>query len=448
MREKRSAQVSLLDCGVVDHPAAVVLERVSSWLDMHREVLEWVSADIDRSAPSRLGRRGVSCETVLRCALLKHLWQQGYRELAFTLRDSLTAQRFARLGGCRAPGRSALQSLISAIRPQTWERINRHLLGAAQLEGVESGDQVRIDSTVTETHILSPEDSRLLLDGVRVLTRLLREAREQLGVDVVFHDHCRACKRRAQEVRSRRGAKRRAQTYRRLLRLVAQTIGYVESAKPQVAATPETWARSWERDVEHYGALLGRVVDQTKRRVLGGETVPAADKVVSLFEPHTDVIRKGGNRTYYGHKINLATGRSGLVLDVVVEDGNPADSERCLPMLRRHMAHYGSAPTRAAFDGGYGSKSNLAGAKDLGVTDAVFHKKGGLKAREMTRSSWMYNQLKRFRAGIEAGISYLKRCFGLDRCNWRGMTHFRAYVHSAVLVHNLVRLARLQPGST
>lgn len=448
MRERRTAQTGLLDHSVVDHPAAAVLERVSALLDEHRELLDWVSADIDSGASSSVGRQGLTCETILRCAVLKHLWQQGYRELAFTLQDSLTAQRFARLVGGRAPGKSALQCLISAIRPETWERINRRLLRFAQTEGIETGAQVRIDSTVTETHILSPEDSRLLLDGVRVLTRLLKEARKRLGTAVVFSDHRRACKRRALEVRSQRGAERRARTYRRLLKLVARTIGYMETARPQVGAIQEPWARSWESRAEHYMELLERVVDQTKRRVLHGETVPAPEKVASLFEPHTDIIRKGGRRTHYGHKINLATGKSGLVLDVVVESGNPADSERCLPMLERHLAQYGSAPERAALDGGYGSKSNLEDAKALGVVDVVFHKKGGLKPDQMARSSWIYGQLKRFRAGIEAGISYLKRCFGLDRCNWKGLTHFRAYVHSAVLAHNLIRLARLKPRPT
>ncbi len=171
-----------------------------------------------------------------------------------------------------------------------------------------------------------------------------------------------------------------------------------------------------------------------------GGTVPARDKVVSLFEPHTDIIVKGGRGIHYGHKVNLATGRSGLVLDAVVEDGNPADSVRCLPMLERHREHYGAAPTHAAFDGGYASRDNLARAKALGVRHVVFHKKSGLKARDMTPSSWLYDQLKRFRAGIEAGISYLKRCFGLAR--------FKAHVHSAIFAHNLARLARLCPQPT
>ena len=150
------------------------------------------------------------------------------------------------------------------------------------------------------------------------------------------------------------------------------------------------------------------MTEQTERRVFGGETVPAGEKVVSLFEPHTDIIVKSGRGTHYGHKINLATGRSGLVLDVVVEDGNPADSARCLPMLGRHIEHYGVAPSRAAFDGGYASRANLKQAKALGIEHVVFHKKRSLKVEDMTRSSWLYGQLKRFRAGVEAGISRSK----------------------------------------
>ena len=233
-----------------------------------------------------------------------------------------------------------------------------------------------------------------------------------------------------------------------MLRLARLTLGHVDAALPAVAATPAPWAARWTHDVNAYGALLRRVMDQATRRVPHGEAVPAADKVVSLFEPHTDIVRKGGRETHYGHKVNLATGRSGLVTDAVVETGNPPDSTRCLAMLERHMEHYGAAPSHAAFDGGYASRDNLARAKALGMRHVVFHKKSGLKAHDMTPSSWLYDQLKRFRAGIEAGISHLKRCFGLARCRWRGLAGFKAYVHSAIFVHNLARLARLLPRPT
>ena len=204
------------------------------------------------------------------------------------------------------------------------------------------------------------------------------------------------------------------------------------------------WSASWLECVDHYAGLLKAVVVQSARRVLLEERVPAGEKIVSLFEPHTDIIRKGGRETAYGHKINLATGRSGLVLDVVVESGNPADSARCPPMLERHCAHCGKPPTHAAFDGGYASRANLEDAREMGVTHAAFSKKRGLKEEDMTSSPWLFDRLRRFRAGVEAGISRLKRCFG--RCRWRGLPRFRAWVHSAVFAHNLVRIARLRPG--
>ena len=131
----------------------------------------------------------------------------------------------------------------------------------------------------------------------------------------------------------------------------------------------------------------------------------------------------------YGHKLSLSSGASGLVLDVIVEDGNPADSVCLLPLLQRHVAHYGRSPRDLAADGGYASAANLADAKSLGVAHVAFHKRVGLTVEAMTGDRWLYNKLRRFRAGIEAMISYLKRCFGLSRCNWKGLDHFKAYVH-------------------
>ena len=149
----------------------------------------------------------------------------------------------------------------------------------------------------------------------------------------------------------------------------------------------------------------------------------------------------------YGHKLTLSSGASGLALDVIVEDGNPADSVCLLPLLQRHISHYGQAPRDLAADGGYASAANLADAKSLGVAHVAFHKRVGLTVEAMTGDRWLYNKLRRFRAGIEAMISYLKRCFGLSRCNWKGLDHFKAYVHSAVFTHNLVVLTqRLVPG--
>src|SRR5215472_7680505 len=166
-----------------------------------------------------------------------------------------------------------------------------------------------------------------------------------------------------------------------------------------------------------------RILAQSERRVLNGETVPAGDKLVSLFEPHADIICKGGRQVQYGHKLNLATGKSGLILDVVVETGNPADAERFVPMLDRHIARAGAPPRQTAADGGYASCANLAAAKARGVADVAFHKKCGIAITEMVKSPWVYRRLRNFRAGIEAAMSCFKRAYGAARCTWRGLEH-------------------------
>ena len=172
---------------------------------------------------------------------------------------------------------------------------------------------------------------------------------------------------------------------------------------------------------------------------------PANEKIVSLFEPHADIIVKGGREVQYGHKLNLTTGRSGLILDLVIEAGNPADSERFLPMLKRHIALYGEAPRQAAADGGFASRHNLREAKALGVSDLAFHKKAGLRITDMVKSNWVYRKLRNFRAGIEADISCLKRAYGLARCVWRGLDHVTAYVWSSAVADNLALFTRLRP---
>ena len=197
--------------------------------------------------------------------------------------------------------------------------------------------------------------------------------------------------------------------------------------------------------MRHYRPLVERIIRQSERRVLAGEPVPAGEKLVSLFEPHADIIVKGSRNTGYGHKLNLTTGRSGMILDLVIEAGNPADSDRLLPMLARHIDLYGQAPRQAAADGGFATRDNLATAKAWGVSDMAFHKKAGLRIEDMVKSKWVYRKLRNFRAGIEAGISCLKWAYGLARCTWRGLDHFKAYVWSSVVAYNLVLFTRLKP---
>ncbi len=442
MRETHTAQVSIFQT-TTDHEIAYELKRMSDWLDGHPELLERICEDLQSGGGSRRGRRGMTLESILRCAILKQYRQVDYRTLAFYLRDSVSFIEFARLDGRRAPSKSTLQSLISAIRAQTWEALQRSLLNDAQAQGVERGDVIRVDATVTDVAILAPCDSGLLYDAVRVMVRLLKEAR--CHGKVVFHNHQRKAKRRRVAILyARRNAQRRP-LYASLLRVTLDTLAYLDDAHKVLEN--QLHAQAWCTRVQHYRPLILQVIAQTQRRVIDGERVPAADKIVSLFEPHTDIIVKGQREVQYGHKLSLSSGASGLVLDVIVEDGNPADSQCLMPLLRRHIRHYGEAPRDLAADGGYASAANLADAKSLGVAHVAFHKRVGLTVEAMTGDRWLYNKLRRFRAGIEAMISYLKRCFGLSRCNWKGLEHFKAYVHSAVFTHNLVVLTRrLAPG--
>jgi IS5 family transposase len=307
---------------------------------------------------------------------------------------------------------------------------------------------VRVDSTVTAALMHEPSDSSLLWDAVRVMVRLLRAADTLAGglVEIAWHDHQRAAKKRARAIKFIRGRPNRVQHYRVLIKTAQSTLAYADQAAKQLWQVPDPMAVTlWQGEFHHFRPLIERIIWQAERRVLYGEQVAAGDKIVSLFEPHADIIVKGSRDIDYGHKINLTTGRSGLILDMVIEAGNPADSERFLPMVDRHIDFYGEAPQQAAADGGYASRNNLCQAKARGIRDMAFHKKAGLRVEDMVKSRWVYRKLRNFRAGIEAGISCLKRAYGLTRCTWRGLDHFKAYVWSSVVAFNLALLARLKP---
>lgn len=340
-----------------------------------------------------------------------------------------------------------MQQQISRISASTWEQINHQLLVSAETDRLERGQVIRLDSTAIDAPIHAPTDSRLLWDGVRVLARLFDQAQAQEEDSrLPYQNHSRKAKQLARSLVYTRGKDKKARLYIDLLKLTQKSLSYIDpvyqALKHSSADLAQTLA--WYADINHYRGLIKRVMSQTIRRVCDGEKVPAQAKIFSLFEDHTDIIVKGSRDIQYGHKLNLMTGQSGLVLDVVIETGNPTDTERFIPMLDRHIKHYGRVPRQIATDGGYASVANLNDAQAKGVKDVAFHKKKGLSVGDMTRSDWVYRKLRNFRAGIEAGISYLKRSFGLGRCTWKGLAHFKSYVWASVVTHNLVTLARLK----
>ncbi|ESW79426.1 ISNCY family transposase [Mesorhizobium sp. C280B] len=445
MRQERTVQASIFDL-FATHEICHELKAMSQWLDEHHNLLGLVTRDLVRSSVRATGRQGLPAEAVLRCALLKQYRQLSYQELAFHLEDSASFRAFARLPWSWNPQKSVLQKTISAIRPETWEEINRALLSNARQVKLEDGAVVRLDSTVTSALMHEPSDRSLLWDAVRVMVRLLKQADALAGgAGLEWRDHCRAAKKRARKIQFTRGPPNRIQLYRELIAIACATLAYLKQATERLAVASTQLITLWQAQVRHHRPLIERIIRQSERRVLAGDLVPASDKLVSLFESHADIIVKGSRDTEYGHKLNLTTGRSGMILDLVIEAGNPRDSDRLLPMLERHVGIWGRAPRQAAADGGFASRDNLATAKTLGVRDMAFHKKAGLRIEDMVRSNWVYRKLRNFRAGIEADISCLKRAYGLARCTWRGLDHFKSYVWSSVVAYNLVLFARLKP---
>jgi len=445
MRQERTIQASIFDL-FAEHEIGRELKAMSGWLDNNPALAALVAKDLRRLGVKETGRQGLPAESALRRALLKQYRQLSYEELAFHLEDSASFRAFARLPLSWTPKKSALHKTIGAIRAETWETINQTLLSSARAERIETGRVIRLDSTVTAALIHEPSDSSLLWDAVRVTVRLLKEADALLGRKPDWRDRRRAAKRRARAIQFTRGRPHRLKLYRELIGIARATLTQLREAEAQLSSQNGPQAALWQAKASHYRPLVERIIEQSERRVLKGEHVPACEKLVSLFEPHADIIVKGGRDTSYGHKLNLVTGRSGLILDVVIEGGNPADSERLMPMLERHAAFFGQAPRQAAADGGFASRANLSQAKAHGVRDMAFHKKCGLSIEDMVKSRWVYRKLRNFRAGIEAGISCLKRAYGLARCTWRGLEHFKAYVWSSVVAFNLALFTRRAPA--
>ena len=241
-----------------------------------------------------------------------------------------------------------------------------------------------------------------------------------------------------------KGEKQRLPRYKDLLKVTRKVIGYARNAQKLLEPITSTnfQAMGLLNQIEHYAVLSEQVYDQTYRRVIQGEKVPADQKVVSIFEEHTDIIIKDRRDEHYGHKICLTGGASNLILDCVILEGNPADTTLVETMLDRQKQIYGRYPLKVALDGGFASKGNLASAKGRKIKDVCFAKKRGLKETDMCRSEHVYKSLRRFRAGIEAGISWLKRSFGLTRCTWKGFRSFKCYVLASVVAANLLTMAR------
>lgn len=439
MREIIRHQQSLTQAPI-DHEHARELAGIGALLDSAPEVLRLVDRDLREGRQAEVGRPGMTADQVLRALIVKQLNGYSYEELAFHLVDSTTYRTFCGIGAFETPPRkSTLQENVKRLRAETLEAIHRVFLRLAYEHGVEDGKTVRGDCTVVETNIHGPRDSLQLWDTVRVLVRLLKRTKEY---GVRFTNHSRRAKRRALGIANVGAPTKRVKLYRDLLRVTESTLVDAERAASRLEKRRVRKANGLAAELRRVAEIGWRVVDQTRRRVVAGEAVPSGEKVVSIFEPHTDVIVKKRRETEYGHKVCLTTGTSSMVIDCMVLEGNPADATLTTTVVERHMSLYGEAPGAVAFDGGFTSRDNLQALKAMGVREVAFSKRRGLSLSAMVTDTWVYKRLRNFRAGIESCISFLKRCFGLARCLWRGFASFKAYVWSSILSANLLTLAR------
>jgi IS5 family transposase len=442
MRENLTQQPGLVP-QVIDHPRARELARISRILDRLPKSAEWVAKDLAKGTKAtRAGRAGMSGEQVLRALVLKQMHTWSYDELTFHLADSPTYRTFCRIGMMdKAPKRSTLADNIKRVKPDTMEQVNRLIVAKAKRDGVENGKKSRIDSTVIDANIHHPLDSNLLFDVVRVLTRIMGDGARESS-QVKFSNHTKRAKRRMLSILNARNEADRVALYQELVKITYWTMGYAKQNAAVLAtlASMSAWAMS--EMLKHYLELGAKVVNQTERRVFQGESVPALEKIVSIFEPHTDVIVKDRRQTLYGHKVFLNVGVSGMVLDMLIERGNPADATRAIGMVERHREVMGRVPEQVALDAGFTSKANIEGLGQLGVKAASFAKKGSIDVMDGVQNPKQHKKLQRFRAGVEGIISFAKRCFGFDRCLWRGYSSFQAYAWASVISANLLLLAR------
>jgi IS5 family transposase len=437
---------------VVDDELADELEEVNALVALHPEWVEWILADLTGGSKvrRRRGREGMPPDQVLRLQFLKHRENVSLRHLARLVNNTLGFRQFLGLGlEEKAPKRSTMQENLAKVRPETWGRILHSLLQSQELSEFETGEKARIDATVVASNVHRPSDSSLLWDSVRVLTRLMRQARS-LFVEVEFEDRSKQAKKLHSRIFWARKKEQRQPAYEAL---IEEARGVGEQAKLVGAAlkrvVPRTlveiaMCEALAADLKHYRSLMVRVIDQTERRVLRGEKVPAQEKLFSIFEAHTDMIVKSKNQpAEFGHKVTLTVGEH-FVLDCVIERGNPGDVTLAVRQVERQKALFARAPEQVAMDGGYTSEKNLRDIKQLGTERCAFSKGRGLTPEDMAGSRRTYGRLRRFRAGIEGKISWLKRDFGLDRCTWKGWERFQSYVWSACFAANVSKLARLR----
>jgi IS5 family transposase len=435
-RQISFADFELMRQGVRLEP---LLQAIADFLDDQKEMIERVRSDLVRGLKKPgSGRNGLTAPQVLRSLVLMRVKNWDYRELRERIADGLMLRQFADFYCARVPKHDAFQRGFIRLTPQTLKAINDLVVQAA------------VD--------LGLEDGTFLWYVVRVVTRLVRRLGKLLKLRRIkgFRDRTRSARRRMYEIQrmtTRQRDEEQTGTYRELIGIAEEVV---ESARMALEKTSKTRGKDMladmaveeiRKDIEHYCGLGSQVIDQARRRVLNGEQVPNAEKIYSIFEPHTDLIKRGKVRTpiEFGHKVFLAESAQGLITQYEVLKGNPSDEIHVAPSLDRHMEAFGRVPELYGSDRGFFSEQNIASCAQEGVKVVCIPQRGGKKTpeREAYEKSADFKQGQRFRAGIEGRISVLFRGRGMKRCLAEGHERFELWVAAAVLANNLMNIAAL-----
>jgi IS5 family transposase len=429
------------------------LRKIDTLLE-DEAVIEAVAQGMERRWPQsrRRGRPGTPAEVVLRMLLLKHLFDWSYDDLEREVRANLVYRAFTRIDAEEVPDAKTILKIALALGPEVIEDLHHRVVDVAKRAGVTHGRRFRIDTTVVETNVHYPTDSSLLQDGVRVLTRTMQRASAALGdAHRRVRDRRRSVGRRVLIIgRQSRAPETRDALVRSYRQLMATTRAVVRDATTmarrisqrlrtasRAAAATLTQAREQLREVQ---PLVTRVLEQTRARVLGGDThVP--DKVLSLFEPHTEAIRKGkiAKPTEFGKLVTIQESEHQIITAYEVHDRRPADMTLWTPALDRHLAIFERPPDMAAGDRGFGSAANEAAAMQRGVRRVILPRPGRKTParRAYERQRW-FRRGQRWRVGCEGRISVIKRRHGLRRSRYRGADGAARWVGLGVIANNLI----------
>ena len=428
------------------------LRKIDTLLE-DEAVIETVAQALEARWPQsrRRGRPGTPADVVLRMLILKHLFDWSYDDLEREVRANLVYRAFTRIDAGEVPDAKTILKIAGALGPAVIEQLHRQVVEVAKRAGVTHGRRFRIDTTVVETNVHYPTDSSLLQDGVRVLTRTMHRASAVLGDTRRVRDRRRSVGRQVLIIgRQARSPETRDALVRSYRQLMATTRAVARDATTMVrrinqrlrtashaAATTLTAARQQLQQVQ---PLVTRILAQTRARVLGGDThVP--DKVLSLFEPHTEAIRKGkiAKPTEFGKLVTIQESEHQIITAYQVHDRRPADMTLWTPALDRHVAIFERPPDIAAGDRGFASAANEAAAVQRGVRRVILPRPGRKTParRAYERQRW-FRRGQRWRVGCEGRISVIKRRHGLRRCRYRGADGTARWVGLGVIANNLM----------